>query len=77
MEAKVQMSRLGVSTCLRPSDLISEEKTTANKKNGSQKPKPGCAGIWCSAEKQHNEVQITRRQISQEIAGGNMHNASW
>lgn len=41
------------------------------------KPKPGCAGIWCSAEKQHNEVQITRRQISQEIAGGNMHNASW
>lgn len=44
-------------------------ETTANKKNGSPKPKPGCAGIWCSTEKLHNEVQVTLPNFPRNCSG--------
>lgn len=38
------------------------------------KPKPGCAGIWCSTEKQHNKAQITPSNFPKKLQeDGNVH----
>ena len=62
MEAKVQISPLGVFYMPSPLRFNQRGENNCQQEKWQSKPKPGCAGIWCSAEKQHNEVQITRCQ---------------
>lgn len=60
-------------SCLR-SQIQSMWKQLPTRKKWHLKPKPGCARIWCSTEKQHNKVQITPANFPRNCRGnGNMH----